>query len=51
MFAKSPTFFSKRAMRIETHISMLWGRPYEAAGVVRNCTDTRTEQHPYHTTK
>jgi hypothetical protein len=52
MFAKTPILLnSKRAMRIETLVSMLWGRPYEAAGVVRNCADARTEPTPHHITK
>jgi len=48
MFVKAPLFNSQRAMRVETPVSMLWGRPYEAAGVIRNCAVTRTEHTPHH---
>lgn len=51
MFAKAPSSISKRAMRVETTVStLLWGRPYEAAGVVRHFADARTEQTPQHVT-
>jgi len=40
-----------RAMRVDVataRVSTLWGRPYEAAGVFRNCAVAWTERIPHY---